>query len=184
MKMRANYVTTIFTGIAIAFSSPVLAQDVEPKQTLFTNVQIFDGVREERMAGNVLVEGNLIKQVSATAINAPGATVIDGGGGTLMPGLIDMHSHLSIMEGMLEGRAGFDQMAMGAMTGNVMRSYLDQGGSLPLWISVAMCSALPRPLTWAGSQAPGYSHRAGFSPKRVAMVIPGALTMSWMRPIR
>ncbi len=127
MKIRANYITTISASIAIAFSSLVLAQGDVPKQTLFTNVQIFDGVSEERMAGNVLVEGNLIKQVSATAINAPGATVIDGGGGTLMPGLIDMHSHLSIMEGMLEGRAGFDQMAMGAMTGNVMRSYLDQG---------------------------------------------------------
>ena len=38
-----------------------------------------------------------------------------------------MHSHLSIMEGMLEGRDTFDQMAMGAMTGSVMRSYLDQG---------------------------------------------------------
>ena len=44
-----------------------------------------------------------------------------------MPGLIDMHSHLSIMEGMLEGRGSFDQMAIGAMTGNVLRSYLDQG---------------------------------------------------------
>jgi imidazolonepropionase-like amidohydrolase len=127
MKTSANYMTTIFASIAIAFSSLVLAQDEAPTQTLFTNVQIFDGVNEERMAGNVLVEGNLIKQVSAEAINAPGATVIDGGGRTLMPGLIDMHSHLSIMEGMLEGRDAFDQMAMGAMTGNVMRSYLDQG---------------------------------------------------------
>lgn len=118
---------SIFSAIAIVISSLALAQDDAPKQTLFTNVQIFDGVNEERMAGNVLVEGNLIKRVSAEAINAPGATVIDGGGGTLMPGRIDMHSHLSIMEGMLEGRDAFDQMAMGAMTGNVMRSYLDQG---------------------------------------------------------
>jgi imidazolonepropionase-like amidohydrolase len=31
------------------------------------------------------------------------------------------------MEGMLEGRDAFDQMAIGAMTGNVLRSYLDQG---------------------------------------------------------
>jgi len=120
-------VAAVFTSSLIAFSSLALAQDDAPKQTLFTNVQIFDGVNEERLAGNVLVEGNLIKQVSAEAINAPGATVIDGGGGTLMPGLIDMHSHLSIMEGMLEGRANYDQMAMGAMTGSFLRSYLDQG---------------------------------------------------------
>ena len=96
MKMRANYVTTIFASIAIAFSSLALAQDEVPKQTLFTNVQIFDGVSEERLAGNVLVEGNLIKQVSAESISAAGATVIDGGGRTLMPGLIEGHGHLQM----------------------------------------------------------------------------------------
>lgn len=127
MNTLAKLTTTICIGLAIAFSSIVLAQDNGSKQTLFTNVQIFDGVNDGRVAGNVLVEGNMIKQVSAEAISAPGATVIDGGGRTLMPGLIDMHSHLSIMEGMLEGRDAFDQMAMGAMTGSVLRSYLDQG---------------------------------------------------------
>ncbi len=96
------------------------------QKTLFTNVQVFDGVNEARAAVDVLVQGNLIKQVGA-GIEVTGATVIDGGGGTLMPGLIDMHSHLSIMEGMLEGRDAFDQMAMGAQTGSVLRSYLDQG---------------------------------------------------------
>jgi imidazolonepropionase-like amidohydrolase len=127
MQNQANIFTAICTSFVLAISSIAIAQDEAPKQTLFTNVQIFDGLNEERMAGNVLVEGNLIKQVSTEFISAPGATVIDGGGRTLMPGLIDMHSHLSIMEGMLEGRDAFDQMAMGAMTGNVLRSYLDQG---------------------------------------------------------
>jgi imidazolonepropionase-like amidohydrolase len=40
-----------------------------------------------------LVEVNLIKEVSTAKIDAPGATVIDGGGRTLMPGLIDAHWH-------------------------------------------------------------------------------------------
>jgi imidazolonepropionase-like amidohydrolase len=53
--------------------------------------------------------------------------VIDGGGRTLIPGLIDMHSHLAIHEGMLDGRDGFDQMAIGAISQERMRSYLDQG---------------------------------------------------------
>ena len=53
--------------------------------------------------------------------------VIDGGGRTLMPGLIDMHSHLSIHEGMLDGRDDWDQMAIGAISQERMRSYLDQG---------------------------------------------------------
>jgi len=117
MKTRANYITAIFAGIAIAFSSLVLAQDEAPTQTLFTNVQIFDGVSEVRMAGNVLVEGNLIKQVSAEAINAPGATVIDGGGGTLMPGMIEAHAHLSLHGDLFQIRNEFNWMYVGAKSG-------------------------------------------------------------------
>jgi imidazolonepropionase-like amidohydrolase len=120
---------TVFVLIAVlATISPwVSAQDETANQILLTNVQIFDGVNARRMAGNVLVEGNLIKQVSADTIDAPGATVIDGGGRTLMPGLIDMHSHLCIQEGMLVGRDDYDQMAMGARTAKSMIQYLDQG---------------------------------------------------------
>ncbi len=127
MKTRANHLATIFASIAITFSSLVLAQGDAPKQTLFTNVHIFDGVNDERTAGNVLVEGNLIKQVSAEAINAPGATVIDGGGRTLMPGLIDMHSHLATGEGLPDGRDEWDAYAIGAVAGRNLVALLDQG---------------------------------------------------------
>ena len=53
----------------------------------------------------VLVEGNLIKQVSTGRIDADNATVIDGCGHTLMPGLINAHYHsmftdVTIEEGM------------------------------------------------------------------------------------
>ena len=50
---------------------------------------------------NVLIEGNLIKTVSTSPIDAGGATVIDGGGRTLMPGLIDAHVHLSLNMGFI-----------------------------------------------------------------------------------
>jgi imidazolonepropionase-like amidohydrolase len=46
---------------------------------------------------HVLVEDNLIKQISAEPIavdRSGNTTVIDGGGRTLMPGLIDMHTHI------------------------------------------------------------------------------------------
>jgi imidazolonepropionase-like amidohydrolase len=70
------------------------AQNAKAKATLFTNVDVFDGVHDKlTMHANVLVEGNLIKRVSTANIDAPGATVIDGGGRTLMPGLVDMHWH-------------------------------------------------------------------------------------------
>ena len=83
-------------AILLAYSAPVFAQEVDQPQTLFTNVHVFDGVNEQRIENaNVLVEGNLIKTISTDAISADGATVIDGGGRTLMPGLADTHVHLA-----------------------------------------------------------------------------------------
>jgi imidazolonepropionase-like amidohydrolase len=69
------------------------------------------------MAGNVLVEGNLIKQISTEAINASGATVIDGKGGVLMPGLIEAHAHLSIHGDLFQMRNDFNWMYLGAKSG-------------------------------------------------------------------
>jgi imidazolonepropionase-like amidohydrolase len=119
----------IATAVSIVLAATVaLAQEDEPRQVLFTNVNIFDGKSQDLIKnGSLLVEGNLIKQVSADPIEAPEAFTVDGGGRTLMPGLIDMHSHLCFRNGMLEFRDGYDQMAAGAYTGLAMREYLDQG---------------------------------------------------------
>ena len=66
------------------------------RELLFTNVNVFDGVSAERIEkANVLVEGNLIESISTNPIDVEGATVIDGGGRTLMPGLSDTHTHLA-----------------------------------------------------------------------------------------
>ena len=65
--------------------------------TLFTNVRILDGTGQNPYAGSVLVQGNRIRQVGrSTAPIAPGnATVIDGAGATLMPGMCEAHTHFS-----------------------------------------------------------------------------------------
>ena len=64
------------------------------------NVRIFDGTSSSLSApSNVLVVGNLIRSISAAPIAAPpGTTVtrIQGGGRTLMPGLIDNHVHIAL----------------------------------------------------------------------------------------
>ena len=113
--------TTVVVGAA--------AQETDaPRQVLFNNVNVFDGKSDRLAEGmSVLVEGNLIKTVSAEPIDAPNAFTVDGEGRTLMPGLIDMHSHLCIRNGMLEFRDDYDQMANGAYVGLVMQDYLDQG---------------------------------------------------------
>jgi imidazolonepropionase-like amidohydrolase len=66
--------------------------------TLFTNVRILDGTGDNNpYTGSVLVQGNRIRQVGrSTAPIAPGnATVIDGAGATLMPGMCEAHTHFS-----------------------------------------------------------------------------------------
>jgi imidazolonepropionase-like amidohydrolase len=105
--------------------SHAAAQD-PPQRTLFTNVMVWDGTAEGLVAADVLVEGNLIAGVGQ-GLSSSGATVIDGGGRTLMPGLIDMHAHVCLQEGLVEGRTAWDQMAMGAMSAHFLMDYLDQG---------------------------------------------------------
>jgi imidazolonepropionase-like amidohydrolase len=129
MSTRATLITTLLAAIALAFSTLALAQDDAPKQTLFTNVNVFDGHAEELAMGmNVLVEGNLIKQVSEEAISAPGATVIDGGGRTLLPGFIEAHAHFMLMGPSLPAMEGNTTWEDFAIHGTKMAEmYLMQG---------------------------------------------------------
>ncbi len=87
---------TMGIAISAALAVPASAQE-EDFPILFTNVHVFDGVSEERiMNANVLVVDNLIAEVSTEPLAVANAQIIDGGGRTLMPGLIDGHNHIMI----------------------------------------------------------------------------------------
>jgi imidazolonepropionase-like amidohydrolase len=75
---------------------PAGAQDSTPKNTILVkNVRVFDGV-SDRLSDttNILIEDNKIARISPDVGAGTNATVIDGGGRTLMPGLIDAHVHV------------------------------------------------------------------------------------------
>ncbi|WP_207790377.1 metal-dependent hydrolase family protein [Sandaracinobacter neustonicus] len=125
--------------------------------TLFRNVRIYDGKASQLSAPtSVLVRGNQIAAIGPAAAAASGATVIEGGGRTLMPGLIDAHWHSmfvrSTPEQMLFGDIGFVNLQAGAeATATLMRGFTtvrDVGGpSFGLKQAIDR-NVLPGPRIW------------------------------------
>ncbi|TKT73801.1 amidohydrolase family protein [Afipia massiliensis] len=97
MRICLGHFSRIALGwVLVAFASPVAAQQGAPSETLFRNVRVLDVLKGELgPATDVLVRGNRVAAIGASGKAAAGATVIDGQGRTLMPGLIDVHVHIS-----------------------------------------------------------------------------------------
>jgi imidazolonepropionase-like amidohydrolase len=110
-------------------------------ELLFQNVRIFDGKSESRSAPtNVLVRGNKIQTISASPLRAnrrADTVVIDGGGRTLMPGLIDVHWHTMLVRptpaAVIADDPGYTNLVAGVeATATLMRGFTtvrDLGGS-------------------------------------------------------
>ena len=109
-----------------SLSSILKAQD-SPQITLITNVMVWDGTSDKTKALDVLIVGSKFKEIKANIKAPKGATVIDGQGGTLIPGLIDMHQHLMLWGGTTEGTFDYDAYAQGARA-KVMADRLIQMG--------------------------------------------------------
>jgi imidazolonepropionase-like amidohydrolase len=97
-------------------------------QYLFRNVELLDPAQDRLLGGReVLVEGELIREVSDRPIVAAGATVIDGGGRTLMPGLIDCHVHVYLSEVNIRNLENIPLTLMTARAAPLMRGMIDRG---------------------------------------------------------
>jgi imidazolonepropionase-like amidohydrolase len=74
---------------------------------VFHDATVFDA-RGAKMVPHqdVTVEGNRVRSVAPTGAPPAGAEVIDGRGKTLVPGLWDMHAHVSGNDGLLNLAAG------------------------------------------------------------------------------
>jgi imidazolonepropionase-like amidohydrolase len=116
--MRRAVGTCILLTAFLSFAVPSSAENV----VVFENVRIFDG-KSEQLSGphNLLVRGNKIEKISAEAIPADrraDTKIINGGGRTLMPGLIDMHWHAMLVrptpEEAIRGDVGYLNLVAGA----------------------------------------------------------------------
>lgn len=153
MRLFAGMLLTLAVGYSLA-PHPVAAHPVAPTspaspaqtaapeaatpaEILFRNVRVFDGKSDQLSAPtSVLVRGNTIAAIGNAGNAPPDAAVIEGGGRTLMPGLIDAHWHAMFVrptpEQMMAGDYGFNVLQAGAeATATLLRGFTtvrDVGG--------------------------------------------------------
>jgi len=129
----------VILGLALA-GMPSIVTAQQTSVVYISNVRIFDG-RSAQLSGprNVLVRGNKIERISAGQIRTDrraDTVLIDGGGRTLMPGLIDAHVHMMLVRpspvGAIVDDVGYTTLAAGAeATDTLMRGFTtvrDVGG--------------------------------------------------------
>ena len=114
--------------LSVVALSCSFALSANAASTLFINVDIFNGTENKLYEDHhVLVEDNLIKQISASPIEAGDAVVIDGEGKTLMPGLIDGHAHVMINYNFGDIETNKDLTDISIHATQVAKRYLDDG---------------------------------------------------------
>jgi imidazolonepropionase-like amidohydrolase len=120
-----------------AQAQPAKVDAKQPTAILFKNVKVFDGKSDKiTQTTSVLIVGSKIEKIGRDIAAPEKATVIDSGGRTLMPGLIDMHWHaMMVRPTPAEGLAwdvGYANLVAGAeATDTLMRGFTtvrDVGG--------------------------------------------------------
>ena len=95
MNIAASIRLSMFSLLGVAYTG--VAQTVrEPADhagvIVFRDIRVFDG-ETVLSSATVIIQGRTIRAVAATVPPPEGATIIEGKGMTLLPGLIDAHVH-------------------------------------------------------------------------------------------
>lgn len=96
-RRRTTHGLAVLALVLLAPDRPVAAQDGIAEVLALSNVTLIDGTGAAPVRGvTVIVRGDVIEAVHRTADGPPpaGAQVLDLSGKTIIPGLIDSHTHL------------------------------------------------------------------------------------------
>jgi imidazolonepropionase-like amidohydrolase len=97
-------------------------------QLLFRNFQLLEPDVGALQGGHeLLVEGDIVREVSGKPIKAEKADVIDCGGRTLMPGLIDSHVHVTLSEVNIRYLESIPLTLMTARAARLMLGMINRG---------------------------------------------------------
>ncbi|MGI9530378.1 amidohydrolase family protein [Lutimonas sp.] len=112
MKNFQTFLVLVF----LCINASLFAQEKESSNLiLITNVKVWDGLSDKLIEADVLIENNLIKEVNKGIKHSEEILLIDGKGGTLMPGLIEGHGHLYMNGNSLpdiENNRSYDELAV------------------------------------------------------------------------
>lgn len=185
MRIFLRIRVILLSALALVNVTSSIAGDANTQtQILINNVHVWDGTSDGVTKKiSVLVEGSLIKKLRASEGDANAdATVIDGGGRVLIPGLIEMHTHLMFRYGVTVMRNDFDAQAAGAAAMESLQLYLQMGyttvrdvGGNSLGLAKAMVDGRlsgPRIYSSGGAISPisGHNDLAMFSEQPAADV--------------
>ncbi|HZQ21708.1 MAG TPA: amidohydrolase family protein [Terriglobales bacterium] len=111
MKNRVRAVLFVLVAMICLCAGPVLAQSAEgqaPRRIVIRAGHVLD-VRTGKTASDqaIVVEGEKIVSVGPASAQSAGATTIDLPNATVLPGLIDAHTHLTF-----NPRFGYDTLAI------------------------------------------------------------------------
>src|ERR1700753_1190723 len=97
------------------------------QQILLRNFELLEPSFGELRGGHqLLIEGDTVKELCTAPIKAPDAGVIDCGGRTLMPGLIDCHVHAIHSEVNIRAMEALPLTLITARAATRLRAMLDR----------------------------------------------------------
>lgn len=112
------------TGLFIVVLALALASTTESQDLVLTNARVIDGLGEVHESATVVVKDGRIVDVGSGE-DSVGAEVIDVGGASVLPGLIDAHVHFSNFQAIVDDSTC--AVFMAEELPGILRGYLNHG---------------------------------------------------------